>query len=110
MKMNLARTICNALKATTKRNFASSLAKTKEHSLDPIQEASLSERCFLVDENDKIIGKATKKECHSVNKTGDILLHRAFSVFLFNNKGDLLLQKRSSSKVSFLSFILFSNL
>lgn len=98
--MNLARTFYNALKATTKRSFASSLTKTKEHSLDPIQEASLSERCFLVDENDKIIGNATKKECHSVNKTGDILLHRAFSVFLFNKKGDLLLQKRSSSKVS----------
>lgn len=108
--MNLARTICNALKTTTKRTFASSLTKTEEHSLDPLQKAALSERCFLVDENDKIIGNATKKECHLVNKTGDILLHRAFSVFLFNKKGDLLLQKRSSSKVSCLPILLSSNI
>lgn len=84
------------------RTFASSLTKTKEQNLDPIQEAFLKERCFLVDENDKIIGNASKKECHLVSKQGDILLHRAFSVFLFNKKGDLLLQKRSSQKVSLL--------
>jgi len=30
---------------------------------------------------------------------GGSLLHRAFSLFIFNNKGDLLLQKRSATKV-----------
>lgn len=68
--------------------------------LDPLQEASLDEKCFLVDENDKITGQASKKECHFVQSDGKIPLHRAFSVFLFNTRGDLLLQKRSSDKVS----------
>uniref|UniRef100_A0A6P7F653 isopentenyl-diphosphate Delta-isomerase n=1 Tax=Diabrotica virgifera virgifera TaxID=50390 RepID=A0A6P7F653_DIAVI len=81
------------------RSIATSLSKAKE--IDPTQEASLKEQCYLVDVNDKIIGQASKKECHLVQKNGDIPLHRAFSVFLFNKKGDLLLQKRSSSKIRY---------
>nr|AKO63323.1 isopentenyl diphosphate delta isomerase [Leptinotarsa decemlineata] len=96
----LTLTLRTAISRTVGRGFASSLAKSKEH-LDPVQEASLNERCFLVDENDKIIGQASKKGCHLVQKNGDIPLHRAFSVFLFNNKGDLLLQKRSSQKITY---------
>lgn len=99
--MLLRQVVHNGLRATVGRTFASSVAKTKEQNLDPVQESFLKERCFLVDENDKVIGKATKKECHLVSKEGDLLLHRAFSVFLFNKKGDLLLQKRSSQKVSY---------
>lgn len=98
--MLLTRKIGNFITATTKRTLASTMAKTKESNLDPLQEAAMNERCFLVDENDEITGTASKKECHTVSKTGDVLLHRAFSVFLFNKKGDLLLQKRSSMKVS----------
>lgn len=30
---------------------------------------------------------------------GNVLLHRAFSVFLFNKRGDMLLQRRASQKV-----------
>lgn len=99
--MFFTQTIRNVLQITARRTFASSLAKSKEQNLDPLQEALLKEKCFLVDENDKIIGKASKRECHLVGKDGELLLHRAFSVFLFNKKGDLLLQKRSSKKVSF---------
>ncbi|XP_028131225.1 isopentenyl-diphosphate Delta-isomerase 1 isoform X2 [Diabrotica virgifera virgifera] len=84
------------------RSIATSLSKAKE--IDPTQEASLKEQCYLVDVNDKIIGQASKKECHLVQKNGDIPLHRAFSVFLFNKKGDLLLQKRSSSKITYPDF------
>ncbi|MDD3687624.1 MAG: isopentenyl-diphosphate Delta-isomerase [Bacteroidales bacterium] len=47
----------------------------------------------LVDENDKIIGFAAKDEVH---KKG--FLHRAFSIFVFNSKNQLLLQKRAVSK------------
>lgn len=65
----------------------------------PLQEAALEERCILVDELDKPIGEATKRDCHTVNSKGQVLLHRAFSVFLFNSTGDLLLQKRSANKV-----------
>lgn len=68
-------------------------------SIDPTQEASLKETCFLVDTTDKVIGKASKKECHAVINNKCPPLHRAFSVFLFNKKGDLLLQKRSDEKV-----------
>lgn len=69
------------------------------HKIDPIQEASLEEKCYLVDNNDNIIGTASKKECHQIIDDKCPPLHRAFSVFLFNKKGDLLLQKRSAEKV-----------
>lgn len=58
------------------------------------------ENCILVDTNDTNVGSASKRDCHRVE--GDqIRLHRAFSVFLFNKDGDMLLQKRSSHKVIF---------
>lgn len=64
------------------------------------REAMLQERLFLVDEDDKVIGQASKLECHSV-VNGHMPLHRAFSVFLFNKHGDLLLQKRASEKITY---------
>ena len=48
---------------------------------------------ILVDENDVAIGRMEKMEVHR-----KALLHRAFSVFIFNNKGEMLLQKRSAKK------------
>lgn len=48
---------------------------------------------ILVDENDNLLGFGDKLEVH---KKG--LLHRAFSIFLFNEEGDLLLQQRAFSK------------
>jgi len=69
-------------------------------SLDPIQESLLSEPCILVDENDRAIGQASKRDCHQMVE-GSSLLHRAFSLFIFNDSGDLLLQKRSSTKITF---------
>lgn len=47
----------------------------------------------LVNENDSEVGKTGKMKAHKLG-----LLHRAFSVFIFNNKGDMLLQKRAKSK------------
>lgn len=65
-----------------------------------LQETALNtEHCILVNEEDKVIGNSSKKDCHLVDKKGDIKLHRAFSVFLFNTNGDMLLQKRSKYKV-----------
>ena len=49
---------------------------------------------ILVDESDKALGFKSKSECHEGNGT----LHRAFSVFIFNPLGQLLIQKRSSNK------------
>jgi 16S rRNA (adenine1518-N6/adenine1519-N6)-dimethyltransferase len=47
----------------------------------------------VVDENDNVIGQKTRGEVHA-NK----LLHRAVHVFVFNKRGDLLLQQRSIFK------------
>lgn len=51
------------------------------------------EEVILVDENDREIGLMEKMEAHEKG-----LLHRAFSVFIFNQKNELLLQKRAFSK------------
>jgi len=48
---------------------------------------------ILVDENDRKTGVMEKTEAH---KKG--LLHRAFSVFIFNSKGEMLLQQRAMHK------------
>ena len=48
---------------------------------------------ILVDENDKMIGTAEKLDAH---KNG--LLHRAFSILIFNSKNEMLLQKRALHK------------
>jgi isopentenyl-diphosphate delta-isomerase len=53
----------------------------------------MTELVILVDKNDKQIGIEEKLKAHQGGK-----LHRAFSVFVFNNKGELLLQKRALSK------------
>jgi len=69
--------------------------------LDPVQESLLAEPCILVDENDNIKGEASKRECHEILADGTSPLHRAFSLFIFNEKGELLLQQRSDSKITF---------
>jgi isopentenyl-diphosphate delta-isomerase len=51
------------------------------------------EHVILVDEKDIAIGVMEKMEAHE-----KALLHRAFSVFIFNNKGEILLQQRSLRK------------
>lgn len=51
------------------------------------------EKIILVDRNDREIGTGEKLEVHESGK-----LHRAFSIFIFNRKGELLLQKRASGK------------
>ncbi|KTW31193.1 isopentenyl-diphosphate delta-isomerase [Pneumocystis jirovecii RU7] len=68
---------------------------------DPEQQRLMSETCILVDENDKMIGFASKKQCHLLKNIQEGMLHRAFSVFLFDQKGDLLLQKRAYEKITF---------
>eukprot|EP00741_Cyanophora_paradoxa_P007331 tig00001107_g7091.t1 len=56
------------------------------------------EYCILVDDKDNAVGKETKKTCHL---NTNLLLHRAFSVFLFNSAGKLLLQQRAREKITF---------
>ncbi|MFD2528244.1 MULTISPECIES: isopentenyl-diphosphate Delta-isomerase [Polaribacter] len=53
----------------------------------------MKEQVILVDQNDKQIGLMEKIEAHE-----KALLHRAFSVFVFNDNGELMLQQRAASK------------
>ncbi|XP_006918902.2 isopentenyl-diphosphate Delta-isomerase 1 [Pteropus alecto] len=69
--------------------------------LDKQQFRLLTEMCILIDENDNKIGVDTKKNCHLNANIDKGLLHRAFSVFLFNTENKLLLQQRSDAKVTF---------
>lgn len=53
----------------------------------------MEEQVILVNENDEKIGLMPKLEAHEKG-----LLHRAFSIFIFNEKKELMLQQRSWSK------------
>jgi isopentenyl-diphosphate delta-isomerase len=52
-----------------------------------------SNQVILVDENDVPTGVMEKLEAHQKGE-----LHRAFSIFIFNSKGEMLLQKRALHK------------
>jgi isopentenyl-diphosphate Delta-isomerase len=49
---------------------------------------------ILVDAADRVVGRLSKTRCHE----GKGVLHRAFSLMIFNTAGDLLIQQRSASK------------
>ncbi len=53
----------------------------------------MKEKVILVDEFDKEIGEEEKLKAHK-----DAKLHRAISVFVFNSKGEFLIQKRADVK------------
>ncbi len=53
----------------------------------------MEEQVVLVDRLDNPLGIINKMEAHSLG-----LLHRAFSVFIFNSRGELLLQQRAIDK------------
>lgn len=60
------------------------------------------DECILLDMHDNVIGGESKLKAHQFNSTqarGN--LHRAFSVFLFDPEGRLLLQQRAASKITF---------
>ena len=53
----------------------------------------IEEQVILVDQNDQQIGLMPKMEAHE-----KAVLHRAFSVFVQNDKGELMLQQRAADK------------
>jgi isopentenyl-diphosphate delta-isomerase len=61
----------------------------------------MDEVCIVLDENDIPIGSASKKVCHLMENIDKGLLHRAFSVFLFDSQNRLLLQQRATEKITF---------
>ena len=68
-----------------------------DKSADEEQISLMSEAVIQVDEDDNEIGQASKVSAHF--EAG--LLHRAFSVLLFDSENRLLLQKRADDKVTF---------
>ena len=56
--------------------------------------AAEAESLILVDEADREVGYMSKARCHE----GRGVLHRAFSLLIFNDDGELLLQRRSAAK------------
>jgi isopentenyl-diphosphate delta-isomerase len=92
---------------------------------DEEQVRLMDEVCIVLDDDDKPIGSASKKACECLNSLfifwvfpetvylpvgwiGHLmtnidrgLLHRAFSVFLFDSNNRLLLQQRASEKITF---------
>jgi isopentenyl-diphosphate delta-isomerase len=65
-----------------------------------MQEKQMHEsKVILVDRQDNVLGEMDKYTAHRRNPDGH--LHRAFSLFLFDSKGRLLLQQRSSTKITF---------
>ena len=61
------------------------------------QATLMAEAVIQVSEHDLVIGPVSKLEAHQ----GAGSFHRAFSVLLFNTKGEMLLQQRSADKVTF---------
>jgi len=53
----------------------------------------MEKKVILVNENDKVMGIAAKMDAHERG-----LLHRAFSIFVFNSRGEMLLQQRAINK------------
>ncbi|MBI2173270.1 MAG: isopentenyl-diphosphate Delta-isomerase [Candidatus Aenigmarchaeota archaeon] len=56
----------------------------------------MSDTLILVDSSDREVGYEQKEKCHK----NPAPLHRAFSIFIFNRKGELLIQRRNSKKVT----------
>jgi isopentenyl-diphosphate delta-isomerase len=57
-------------------------------------DAADGDSLILVDEADQDVGRMAKARCHE----GRGVLHRAFSLLIFNGAGELLIQQRSASK------------
>lgn len=53
----------------------------------------MEDQLILVNEKDEMVGVGAKLKIHREG-----LLHRAFSIFIFNSRGELLLQRRAFSK------------
>jgi len=54
----------------------------------------MREHFYVVDEDDNVLGKATREECHS----GSGIIHRSVYIFVLNDKNQVFLQRRSMSK------------
>ena len=87
---------------TTKLFRSSSRLLSTARQMDPVQEGLMGEQCILVDCLDEAVGRASKRHCHLIDPTTKRApLHRAFSLFVFNGRNELLMTQRSEDKVTF---------
>jgi isopentenyl-diphosphate delta-isomerase len=66
----------------------------REEKMDPAESA---EEIILVDKEDNPVGSENKLRAHQ----GEGRLHRAFSIFIFDREGRVLLQRRAAGKYHF---------
>ncbi|CAN0859638.1 Isopentenyl-diphosphate Delta-isomerase II [Linum grandiflorum] len=99
----LTTTVFSSSFSSSSRPAATTMGDTPDAGMDAVQRRLMFEdECILVDENDQVVGHDSKYNCHLwENIVKGNALHRAFSVFLFNSKYELLLQQRSATKVTF---------
>ncbi|EFA76790.1 isopentenyl-diphosphate D-isomerase [Heterostelium album PN500] len=98
LSFNIKRTMSTASNSTA-GVVAEGTTIFKGH--DQIQIDLMKEECIVVDRDDKPLRPGSKKECHLMENISKGLLHRAFSIFLFNEEGKLLLQRRALEKITF---------
>lgn len=65
-----------------------------EQRMQPLRDTGDSDALIVVDAEDRRLGELSKLQCH----TGRGVLHRAFSLLIFNANGELLIQRRARSK------------
>lgn len=67
------------------------------------EDMMIKDTVLVLDNDDNVIGSASKRTSHEfTSEQARGILHRAFSVFLFDEStGELLLQQRASSKITF---------
>lgn len=73
---------------------STSVSEPFESLSGPRQVSFDDEPLILVDAQDNVLGYRPKAECH----VGDGVLHRAFSIFLFDAQGRLLIHRRNTEK------------
>ena len=108
-KLKLISSILNKLDIKPYANFKNSSNLTYNSKMipdflnrhDKTQVSLLDEKVILVDENDVFIGEETKKNSHLIKNIENGMLHRAFSIFLFDTKNRMLLQQRSDFKITY---------
>ena len=90
------------LRIANKRGLRTEVQMDPIHGLDPVQMSLLNESCNAVNTEDQVVGSISKKNAHLLGPNKELPpLHRAFSVFLFNSKNQLLLQQRAATKITF---------
>ncbi len=89
-KINEPRKIDGTAKVMCKAHFGNEFGKSFIFVDFP---CPMEERVILVDESDNELGTEEKMKAHVEN-----VMHRAISVFVFNSKGEMMLQRRAKTK------------